>query len=339
MSDLDDDSDFLAAFLDDEEIIRPRRTALRVVGAIVLIGLIVLLVFVPGGWLVRRVSGSSSNGTGSNTPSVETATTAALLLHGPIGRELTAADWRLQVGATVLIGITTPNCAGAITVIAGRRFVTSARHCLTDILDAGVISPEPGLAQEVTGRIFDTVHVYDPGSHRRIATLDRIAVGTGDTDVLVATTRDETNAFRAKPARSVDRSPTVGDEVATYASSGADGFRPQRLTGVYLGPYPFSDDSGHSYVVDLVGYRQPASSILVSKGHSGHSPTGATGTAFGPLLFSVNSATSEGLRADYLADMGHATHLDLVAEGVVSVDETLHLTPSDYARFAELLRG
>jgi hypothetical protein len=332
----DPDDDFFAALLDDEEIIRPRRTALRAIGAIVLVGLIALLVLVPGGWLVRRVSGGSDRGRGP-APTIESPTTVATLQEGPSGRHLRAADWDLQVGASVLIGTTGPNCAGAITSLAGRRYVTSARHCLTDVLEDGVVSPEPGLAQEITGRIFDTIHVYDPDTHGRIATLDRIAVGTGDTDLLVATTRDETNTFRSKPARTVDRAPAVGDEVATYASSGADGFRPQRLTGVYLGPYPFHDDSGHAYTVDLIGYRQSASAILVSKGHSGHSPTGGGGSAFGPLLFSVNRDTTPGLRTEYLADMGRATGLDLAAEGVVSVDETLHLAPSDYARFSDVI--
>ncbi|MCU1498225.1 MAG: hypothetical protein JWM47_2178 [Acidimicrobiales bacterium] len=331
-----DDEDLLAALLDDEEIVRPRRTALRVTGAIVLIGLVALLVLVPGGWLVRRVS--SSDGT-SPAPTIETPTTQATLREGPSGRHLTAADWRLQVGASVLIGTTGPNCAGAVTSIGGHRYVTSARHCLTDVLEGGVVSPEPGLAQEVTGRIFDTIHVFDPGTHGRIATLDRIVVGTGDTDLLVATTRDETSTFRSKPARPVDAAPAVGDEVATFASSGAEGFRPQRLAGIYLGPYPFHDDSGHAYTVDLIGYRDPASRILVSKGHSGHSPTGAGGTAFGPLLFSVNRDTSASLRAEYLRDMGQATGLDLVAEGVISIDETLHLAPSDYARFTQVIRG
>lgn len=331
----DPDDDVLAALLDDEEIIRPRRTVLRVVGAVVLIGLIGLLILVPGGWLVGHTTTSPPR----PVPAA-TSTTTATLREGPGGRTLTASDWRLQIGAAVLIGTAGgPNCAGTITTIDRRRYVTSARHCLQDVLAHGVISPEPGLAQEVTGRLAQTVQVLDPDTHRRLATLDRVAVGTGDLDLLVATTRDETGTFRGKPARNIDSAPTIGDEVATYASSGAGGFSPQRLTGAYLGPYSFHDDGGHAYTVDLIGYRDPASGTLVGKGHSGHSPTGAGGGAFGPLLFSVNRDTSPGLRQEYFRAMGEATGFDLASEGFVSIDEALHLSPGDYARFDAVLRG
>jgi hypothetical protein len=200
-----------------------------------------------------------------------------------------------------------------------------------------VVSPEPGLAQEVTGRLGHGIAVYDPVSHHQIAALDRIAVGTGDDDVLVATTRSETAAFQDKPARSLDGTPQVGDEVASFASAGADGFRPHRLTGVYLGRYSFEATGGHHYTVDLVGYRQAASTVLVGRGHSGSSPTGAGGTAFGPLVFSLNQGTTPADRASSLRDMSRATGLDLASEGLVGVDEVLHLTAADYLRFDALL--
>ena len=282
--------------------------------------------------------GSSPAAHPTTTDLGSTSDTAATLPGHP-GRSLTAADWQLQIGANVLIGAGQPDCAGTITAIAGRRYITSARHCLTDVLEHNVVSPEPGQAQEITGRLFATFHAFDPVSHQRLATLDRIVVGTGDLDLLVATTKDETSAFRSRPARSLDQAPQVGDEVATYASSAAAGFSPQRLTGVYLGAYSFHDDSGHAYTVDLTGYRQPASATLVGAGHSGHSPTGAGGSAFGPLLFSLNHATTAQLRTTELRDMSTATGLDLAAEGLVGVDETLHLTPADYLRFDTVLHG
>jgi hypothetical protein len=163
-------------------------------------------------------------------------------------------------------------------------------------------------------------------------------VGTGDTDLLVATTRDETGGYRAKRPRRVDGIPAVGDEVATYASSGAVDFEPGRLNGVYLGVRTIHDEAGHEYTVDLVGYRQPSSSVRVGRGHSGHSPTGAGGTAFGPLLFSINGETQSSERVRELRAMSDATGLDLAAEELVSIDESLHLAPADYLRFAEVLR-
>ncbi len=333
----DPDDDVLAALLDDEPIPRPRRTGLRIVGATLLIGLIALLVFVPGGWLNDR--GSSAAVHPTTTATDATSVTAATLAEHPEGRRLTAEDWRLQIGATVLIGAVQPDCAGMITSIAGRRYITSARHCLTDVLEKDVVSPEPGQVQEITGRTFDTFHVFDPVSHQRLATLDRIGVGTGDLDVLVATTKDESSAFRARPARTLDQAPRVGDEVATFAASAASGFNPQRLTGVFLGSYAFHDDTGHSYDMDLTGYRQASSAALVGPGHSGSSPTGAGGSAFGPLLFSLNQGTTAKLRAEELHNMGAATGLDLASEGFVGLDETLHLTPKDYLRFDVLLHG
>jgi hypothetical protein len=328
-----DDELFGALFDEDEEIPRPRRTGMRIIAAALLIGLVGLLVLQPGG-LIFRSSGDHDDGV---TPAKDSASTVATLLERT-GASLTAADWRIQLGASVLIGVGSPRCAGAVTDIGGRRFVTSARHCLEDLLDDGVVSPEAGQAQEVTGRLHATLRVFDPDTHRPIATLERIVVGTGDTDLLVATTRSEAKGYRSKRARSVDRLPAVGDEVATYASAGAVGFDPGRLNGIYLGSRVIDGGQGHEYAVDLIGYRQPSSSVRVGRGHSGHSPTGAGGTAFGPLLFSVNAETPQSDRVDELRAMSDATGLDLAAEELVSIDESLHLQPSDYARFADLLR-
>lgn len=330
MSDLDDELPY-DPFLDDEPIVRPRRTGTRILAAVLLIALVLLLVLQPGGWLRR----SSSHGPTEEVAEDTTPSTVATATGHP-GAALTAADWDLQVGSAVLLGVGGPRCSGAVTEIDGSRFVTSARHCLEDLLRDGVLSPEAGQAQEVTGLLSGTLHVFDPGSHDRIASLDRIAVGTGDTDLLVATTRDETSTFRRKVARPVDRLPAVGDEVATYASSGASGFEPRRLNGVYLGTWSFTDE-GHRYSVDLVGYRQESSSTLVSQGHSGHSPTGAGGTGFGPLMFSVNGHTGAAERAATIAQMSAATGIDLASEGFVSIDESLHLDPSAYAAFAAVL--
>jgi hypothetical protein len=342
MVDVGDEDELFDPFADDpfgdEPIIRPRHLGLRVLAAVLLVALIALLVLVPSGWL-RHDSDPTGSPRGSDQP--DSPTTAATLQDRPDARRLTDSDWQHQIGSTVLIGATSPQCSGTVTEIAGRRFVTSARHCLTDIIDERILSPEPGLAQEVTGRLSGTVRVFDPVSHRRIATLDRIAVGTGDTDLLVATTRDETGTYRAKPARSLDDwvEPTVGDEVATYASSAAVGFEPERLTGVYLGVYQLTDDEGHAYTVDLIGYRQPDSRYLVSKGHSGHASTGARGALFGPLLFSINAETSAAQRDEYLEAMGRATGIDLEAEGIVAVDEALRVTPAEYDPFATILRS
>jgi hypothetical protein len=299
----------------------------------VLIGLLVLLVLVPAGWLARRVADDAAH---TNLPSDAHPTSPTLEEH-PDGARLRAADWRVQVGSAVLLGPGAPVCAGAITTIGGHRYVTSARHCLDQVLEHGVVSPEPGLVQEVTGRLGHGMAVYDPVSHHQLATLARIAVGTGDDDVLVATTRSETEAFRDKPARALGGAPQVGDEVASFASSGAEGFRPRRLTGVYLGQYSFADEGDHHYTVDLVGYRQAASAILVGRGHSGSSPTGAGGTAFGPLVFSLNDTTPAAERAATLRDMSRATGLDLASEQLVGIDQVLHLTPADYRRFDALL--
>ena len=331
MADLDDD--VFDPFLDDEPILRPRRTGTRVVAAVLVIGLVILLILQPSGWL--RHSPPTGPDQEEIAEDTTPSTVAALADHA--GAALTDADWRLQEGSAVLVGVGGPRCSGAVTEIDGSRFVTSARHCLEDLLRDGVVSPEPGQAQEVTGLLSGTLHVFDPISHRRIASLDRIAVGTGDTDLLVATTRDETSTFRDKVARPITHLPAVGDEVATYASSGASGFRPQRLNGVYLGRHSFQDSDGHHYDVDLVGYRQASSSTLVSQGHSGHSPTGAGGTGFGPLMFSINGHTGADERAAELQQMSASTGLDLAQEGFVSVDESLHLDPGDYAAFAAAL--
>jgi hypothetical protein len=325
----------LAALLDeDAEIPRRGRHVLRIVGAVVLVGLLVLLVLVPGGWLAHRIADQSGSG---DLPRDAHPTSATLAEH-PSGAKVTDADWRVQEGSAVLIGPGAPVCAGAITTIGGHRYVTSARHCLDDVLEAKVVSPEPGLVQEVTGRLGHGMAVYDPVTHRQIAALDRIAVGTGDDDVLVATTRAETARFQDKPARALEGAPAVGDEVASFASSGADGFRPHRLTGVYLGRYSFEAEGGHRYAVDLVGYRQAASAVLVGRGHSGSSPTGAGGSAFGPLLFSLNQGTKPADRAAALREMSRATGLDLASEELVGVDEVLHVTSADYRRFDALLR-
>ena len=340
MADLDeplDDEEFAALF-GDEPIARPRRTGLRVAAAVLLVGLVLLLVLRPGGWIVRR-SSSARAPSGIEAVVEDASPSTVATVPGAPGRALSETDWEIQEGATVLVGTTAPRCSGAITEIDGVRFVTSARHCLGGVLPDDVVSAESGQVQEVTGSLTGPLDVFDPTSHLRIATLDRIAVGTGETDYLVATTKDETSTFRGKPARFVDRLPAVGDEVATYASSGASGFRPQRLNGVYLGTHSFRDDDGHVLTVDLVGYRQPSSSTLVSEGHSGHSPTGAGGTAFGPLLFSVNGHTPADERAEDLRSMSGSTGIDLAAEGFVSIDEALRLEPADHLRFAEVLRG
>lgn len=335
-----DDDPFADDPFGDEPIIRPRHPGLRVVAAVLLVALVALLVLVPSGWL-REDSNPDDAGDRPTLPDDGSLATAATLSDRPDGQRLTEEDWQLQIGMTVLIGATSPQCSGAITEIASERFVTSARHCLTDILDHDVLSPEPGLAQEVTSRLSQTVRVFDPVSHRRIATLDRIAVGTGDTDLLVATTRDETGTFRAKPARTLDLlpEPTVGDGVATYASAAAVGFVPRRLAGVYLGVYELTDVSGHSYTVDLIGYHQPESPDLVGKGHSGHASTSAGGAQFGPLLFSINRTTPADQRDEYRREMGRAIGIDLAAEGIVTIDEALRVSPAEYDPFAVILRS
>jgi hypothetical protein len=332
MDELDEVDEEYFALLDAEAPIeRRRRLGTRLVALALLVGLVVVFVLQPGGigfWhRAPERSGTSER---------ESDTTVAQLHGGPGGRYLDDADWEEQVGSAVLLGVGQPRCGGAITELDGERYVTSARHCLQDVLADDVVSPEPGQAQEVTGRLSGTVRVFDPDSHRVIASLDRIAVGTGDHDLLVATTRAETGAFRRKPARTVASAPAKGDEIATYASSGAVGFVPRRLSGVYLGTHTFTNE-GHTVTVDLVGYRQPSARAAIGPGHSGHSPTGAGGSALGPLLFSVNSSTSPAERDRELAAMGASTGIDLAAEGFVAVDESLHLTAADYARFVPIL--
>jgi hypothetical protein len=332
MDELDALDEEYFALLDAEEppIARRRRLGTRLVAVALLVGLVVVFVLQPGG----IGFGHRSPGRSAAAP---TDTTVAQLHAGPGGRYLTDADWDVQIGSAVLLGVRQPQCGGAVTELDGDRYVTSARHCLREVLADGVVSPEPGQAQEVTGRLSATVRVFDPQTHRVIASLDRIAVGTGAQDLLVATTRAETDAFRRKPARTVGGSPAKGDEVATYASSGAVDFVPRRLVGVYLGTRTVADD-GRSYAVDLVGYRQRSALDAVGPGHSGHSPTGAGGTALGPLLFSINAGTPADERAAALAAMAASTGVDLASEGFVAVDEALHVTEADYARFVPILR-
>jgi hypothetical protein len=330
MDEIDDVDEEYFALLDAEAPIERRRPlGTRLVAVALLIGLIAVFVLQPGGIGLFGRSSSRSEPEASDT-------TVAQLHGGPGGRYLDDADWDVQVGSAVLLGVRQPRCGGAITELDGDRYVTSARHCLQDVLADDVVSPEPGQAQEVTGRLSGTVRVFDPESHRVIASLARIAVGTGDQDLLVATTRNETGAFRRKPARTVGAGPAQGDEVATYASSGAVGFEPRRLVGVYLGTHTFTDD-GRRYTVDLVGYRQRAALAAIGPGHSGHSPTGAGGSALGPLLFSVNEDTNPVEREQELGAMSTSTGIDLRAEGFVGVDESLHLTAADYARFVPIL--
>jgi hypothetical protein len=320
-----------SALLEDEAepIPRRRRLGARLVAIALLVGLVVVFVLQPGGMGFWHRSSSRA------APEA-TDTTVAQLHGGPGGRYLDDADWELQVGSAVLLGIGAPRCGGAITEIEGERYITSARHCLEDVLPAGAVSPEPGQAQEVTGRLSGTVRVFDPESHEVLASLDRVAVGTGDQDLMIATARAETRAFRAKPARSITGAPARGDEVATYASAGAVDFVPRRLSGVYLGTRTFAD-GGRTYTVDLVGYRQREAAAAIGPGHSGHSPTGAGGTAFGPLLFSVHHGVRGADRASELAAMQASTGIDLAAEGFLAVDESLHLVPADYARFVPIL--
>jgi hypothetical protein len=314
-----------------EPIGRRRRPARRAVAAALLVGLMALFVLEPGGIVFRRSPDPPR-------PADPTPTSAAQLDAGPGGRLLTDADWALETGSAVLLGVQQPSCSGSVTLIGGHRYVTSARHCLQDLLAAGVVSPEAGQAQEVTGLLSGTVRVFDPRTHRVIASLDRIAVGTGDTDLLVATTRDGTNGFRSKPARTVDRAPAVGDEVATWAASGANAFVPRKLAGIYLGTRVVDRGDGHEVVVDLVGYRQTAAMAAIGPGHSGSSPTGAGGRALGPLLFSLSREVRGDERQAEVAAMAEATGIDLDAERLASVDENLHLAPADYDRFDALLR-
>ena len=224
----------------------------------------------------------------------------------------------------------------------GRRYITSARHCVEDFLDPALardLSAGPGgEVREVTGDLQRAVEVFDPVTHRRIALVDRVAVGTGSMDLLVATTTAESGDYARRPAPRVDSVPSVGDEVATFASSGADGFLPRRITGVYLGVFSFTGSGGLVHTVDLTGYRQPASSGLIGRGHSGHSPTGAGGAAFGPVLFSLNDQTPPDQRVAELRQMTSATGIDLAGAGFVGIDETLHLDAGDYRRLAEALR-
>jgi hypothetical protein len=317
---------------EDAPIVR-RRTGIRVVAAVLVVALIGLLVLQPSG-IIFGGSGSSRDEADDDLSS-----TGPMLEAGPVGARLTDADWALQVGSAVQLGVGAPRCGGAVTEIAGRRYVTSARHCLEDLLGDDVLSPEPGLAQEVTGRLSGTLRVFHPDTGRVIASLDRIAVGTGDQDLLVATTRDETAAFREKPARPVDGTPLVGDEVATYASSGDSDFVPGRLRGVYLGQRTIGTGGGHPITVDLIGYRQASSQRQLGPGHSGHSATGAGGTGFGPLVTSIDRDLEQGARLRDLAAISRTTGIDLVGEGIVSVDEALHVDPARYEGFDAVLRA
>lgn len=335
MDELDELDQEYFALLDadgSEPLVRRRRPALRVIAAALLVGLMALFVLEPGGIVFRRSPGP---------PRAEdpTPTTAAQLDAGPKGRLLTGADWDLETGSAVLLGVQQPSCSGSITLIGGHRYVTSARHCLEDLLAAGIVSPEPDQAQEVTGRLSGTVRVFDPRTHRVIASLERIAVGTGSTDLLVATTRDATNGFRSKTARTVDRVPAVGDEMATWAASGANAFVPHKLVGIYLGTRVVDQVDGGEVVVDLVGYRQTAALAAIGPGHSGSSPTGAGGSALGPLLFSLSREVRGDERTAEVAAMSEATGIDLGAERLASVDENLHLAPADYSRFDAILQA
>src|SRR5688572_29899454 len=148
MADLDElDDDALAALFGDEPIVRPRRTGIRVVAALLLIGLVGLFVLRPGGWIVSESSPSADLEEVAEDPTPSPVAT----LPGRAGAALSERDWAFQVGATALVGTTPPRCSGAITEIDGTRFVTSARHCLEDLLRDDVVSSEPGQAQEVTG--------------------------------------------------------------------------------------------------------------------------------------------------------------------------------------------
>ncbi len=317
---------------EDAPIVR-RRTGIRVVAAVLVVALLGLLVLQPSG-IIFGGSGSSREEVDDDLSSTD-----AMLEAGPVGIRLTDADWALQIGSAVQLGVGVPRCGGAITEIAGHRYVTSARHCLEDLLADDVVSPEPGLAQEVTGRLSGTLRVFHPDTGRVIASLDRVAVGTGDQDLLVATTRDETAAFRRKPARPVDGIPLVGDEVATYASSGDSDFAPGRLRGVYLGQRSIGTGGGHPITVDLIGYRQASSRRQLGPGHSGHSATGAGGTGFGPLISSIDRDLEQDERLQDLTAISRTTGIDLVGEGIVSVDEALHVDPAQYEPFDAVLRA
>lgn len=339
MDDLDlDDDDYSSSLYDDEDedLPRPRRTGQRIVAAVLLIALLALVIE-PTTRMLRRSSPSGER----PAADVEGATADAGLAGRP-GRSVNDGDWADQVGSAVLIGAAGPNCGGAITLVDGHRLVTSARHCIEEFLPpefGAELAGDTGReGREVTDRLLRPVEVLDPVSHRRIALLDRVVVGSGATDLLVATTTSEGPDFAARPARRVDLAPVVGDEVATFASSGADGFRPRRLTGVYLGVFTFTGPDELTHVVDLIGYRQPASSTLLGRGHSGHSPTGAGRTAFGPVLYSLNAETPPSQRVEELRQMSADTGIALEAEGFVGIEETLHLDPSEYLPFAALLR-
>ena len=286
------DEELYSALFDDgegEEIPRPRRMGIRLVAVAVLVALVALLVLQPGGLIFR-----SSRDHDGVKPAKDPSSTVATLLERT-GAALADSDWRIQIGATVLIGTGGPRCSGAVTEIDGRRFVTSARHCLEDLLDKGVVSPEPGHAQEVTGRLSR----HAAGVRPRHAPPDRHARphrrrhGRHRPPRGHHPGRDDGDSA-TKPARRVERVPAVGDEVATYASSGAVDFEPGRLNGVYLGMRTIRTTQGHDSPSTSSGTASRRASAGSGKGHSGHSPTGAGGTAFGPLLFSVERRHAAG---------------------------------------------
>ena len=339
MDDPDDDA-FLAALLDDEPIPRPRRTGLRIVGATLLIGLIALLVFVPGGWLNDR--GSSAAVRPTTTVHRRTSvTTAATLAEHPEGRRLTA-DGLAHPGRRQPCSSAPcqPDCAGMITAIAGRRYITSARHCLTDVLEHDVVSPEPGQAQEITGRLFATFHVFDPVSHDRLATLDRIAVGTGDLDVLVATTKEETERVPG-PAGPHPRPGPRGRGRGGHLRllGGRPASAPQRLTGVYLGVVHVPRRHRARlhrgpHRVPPAGQRHPrrprAQRELADRRRRERLRPPAV------LAEPRDDGQASGPRSCATWASGHRAR-PRRRRGSSGIDETLHLTPADYLRFDAVL--
>lgn len=246
---------------------------------------------------------------------IDNQMSSSILLEGPAGLE----------------GVMGQGCSGNITVIDGKRYITSAKHCIG----------------QLTSSSEDAIYVLDPATHERIARLDDIAVAEGATDLFVATTTEESPEYLAKQARSITEAPRPGDEVATYgAAYGTDGsYKAQSLEGgVYLGRYTYEDgETGEVIDLDVVGYTQANTSVVLGGGRSGGSSESAGGGAFGPQLFSITEQSSDELRygneefTGIMTDIQIQTGVDLKKNNIVSVAQHLHVEPEQYQQLARSL--
>lgn len=249
--------------------------------------------------------------------------------------EFSPEDWESLKNSTVLLATPQkgPIANMRLRMIDGKAFVTGPEHAV-GIEEPSAIEQVPLESTdgyEITKKLKVTYQILDPVTLNQIAELDRVAVSGQNSDLLVATTRNESAAFKEKTFIDESAQPQTGDVVAIYGASEANKYKPIARTGVDLGAYNFTQQNGMHFDVRLIGLTD--ANADVGLGQSGNQPMSLNGS-YGPQRASLGRGTSDEVNNWYFNDINQKLGINLQERGIKQIIECIDVTNADWTNTA-----